>query len=70
MAHPALLADRPGSERGLTLTVLLLLLLATMVAIGAIAFAAVHSAPGSVGNAHQSTVEILPPEWLEFAEAQ
>ncbi len=68
MAHPALLADRPRSERGLTLTVLLLL--ATMVAIGAIAFAAVHSAPGSLGDAHQSTIGILPPQWLEFAEAQ
>jgi len=68
MAHPALLADRPRSERGFTLTVLLLL--ATMVAIGAIAFAAVHSAPGLVSDAHQSTIGILPPQWLGVAEAR
>lgn len=42
MAHPALLAHRPRSGRGFTLSVLMLL--ATVVAIGAIAFAAVQSA--------------------------
>lgn len=68
MAHPALLADRPRSERGLTLTVLLLF--ATMVAIGAIAFAAVHSAPGPVSDAQQSTIGILSAHWLEFAKAR
>jgi len=47
MAQHALLDDRPGSARGFTLMVLMLI--ATLVAIGAIAFATVRSSPGSDG---------------------
>ncbi len=67
MAHPALLADRPRSERGLTLTVLLQL--ATVIAIGAITFAAVHSAPGSVGDAQQPTIGQLGAQVLRAGSA-
>lgn len=47
MAHHALLDDRPRSAHGLALTVLMLF--ATLIAIGAIAFATVHSTRGSGG---------------------
>ncbi len=45
MVQRALLVDRPRSARGLTMT--LLMLLATLVAIGVIAFAAVHAGQGA-----------------------
>ncbi len=67
MAHPALLADRPSSGRGFTLTVLMLL--ATVVAIGAIAFAAVHSAQVSVGDAPQPTIQQLGAPVLRAGSA-
>lgn len=56
MVQRALLVDRPRSARGLTLTVLMLF--ATVVAIAAIAFAAVHSGQSAsgMGEAHQLTI--------------
>lgn len=56
MVQRALLVDRPRSARGLTIT--LLMLLATLAAIGVIAFAAVHSGQGSgaLGEAQHSTI--------------
>ncbi len=56
MVQRALLVDRPRSERGLTMA--LLMLLATLVAIGVIAFAAVHSgqSASALGTAQQSAV--------------
>jgi len=51
MAQHALLDVRPGSARGFTLMVLMLI--ATLVAIGAIALAAAHSvqSPGGTSDA-------------------